>query len=254
MSLAREYTRAFKRNLLHFPTWSPLIDTFEVGDYGAFRQGVFQKLGNIREFGVDPGARTSATKVRFSFSSAGAVVARGGVEATGSGMPQGASATLEIGFQGEEAFFVRTRDLTVMEMPAVDEVAFELVRKRDASGRQWKQAWRVVRKVYIAEDPIILASSERQTSFTLSGSAQAIAEVELGKGSAELAVTSSRGSALEIVGGKGPIAVDLFRVKLGGGARLVSFAPGQSDAEAEEPELELDDDWDEELMDDPEES
>lgn len=254
MSLAKEYTRIFKRNLLHFPTWIPLTDAFEVGDYGAFRNGVFQKLGNIREFGVDPGTRVSATRVRFSYSSAGAVVARGGAEAKGAAAPQGASAKLDIGFQGEEAFFVRTRDLTVMEMPAVDAVAHQLVRKRDASGRKWKQAWRVVRKVYVADDPVILASAEKQTSFSLSGSANAIAQVELGKGSAEIAVTSSRGNTLEIVGGKGPIAIDLFRVKLGGGAGLVSFAPGQSDAQEPELELELDDDWDEALEDDPEES
>jgi hypothetical protein len=49
-------------------------------------------------------------------------------------------------------------------------------------------------------------------------------------------------------------AIDLFRVKLGGGAGLVSFAPGQSDAQEPELELELDDDWDEALEDDPEES
>lgn len=246
MSLAREYSRLFRRNLLHFATWNPLTDAYEVGDFGLFRRGVFQKLGNVREFGVDPGAKPSASKVRFSYTSTGAVEAQTGAAAqTSAG---GATATMSIGFQGSEAFHVRTQDLTVMEMPSVDAVARKLSRKRDGNGRKWNKRWRIVRKVYLAEDPVILASAEKATTFELSGSTDAISQLGLGKGSADISVKSNRGNTLEILGGKGPIAVDLFRVRVGGGAGLVSFSPGQEAEEEAEPEL--DDEWDDDDLDD----
>ena len=250
MSLARSYNRLFKRSLLHYAAWSPLTDAYEVGDYGGFRRGVFQKLGNVREFGVDPKPRPSGATVRFSFTSTGAVVVRTAAGATVDTFAADATqAKLDLSFQGNEGFFIRTKDLTVMEMPSVDAVARQLFRKRDDSGRKWRLGWRVVRKVYVADDPAIFASSERQASFSLTGNSALLQQLELGNASADVAVSSSQASSLEIIGGKGPIALDLFRVPTLGRAGLESFAPG--DGAGDEGEPELDDDWDEDLEDDP---
>lgn len=244
MSLAKHYNVAFKRHLLHFAAWSPLLDAYEVGDYGEFSRGVFQKLGSIREFGVDPGARPGAARVSFSYASTGSTVVRG--EGSGAGHHMGGS--LQLAFEGNDALYVRTQELRVMEMPSVDAVAHQLVRKHDASGRKWSPTWRVVRKVYIATDPVILASTEKQTTFALSGRADAIAGIESGRGSADIEVTSNRANTLQITSGTGPIALDLFRVKLGGHAGLLSFGPEHRDGD--EMEIDLDDDWDGELEDD----
>lgn len=247
MTLARRYNALFKRNLQHFAAWSPLVDSYDVGDYGVFRRGVFQRLGSIREFGVDPGARPSATKVSFSYATTGTTVVSG----AGAGQPavaSRASGALELAFQGSDALYVRAGELRVMEMPSVDAVAHALLRTHDASGRQWRPAWRIVRKVYTATDPVILASTEERTTFALSGSAQALAMLGGGRGSADITVRSNRANTLQITSGTGPIALDLFRVGLGGRAGLVSLAPGrQGEAEVE---LDLDDDWDGELDDD----
>lgn len=253
MRLPRIYNRVMKSRLLHYAAWSPVTDRYEVGDFGAFTHGVFQKLGNIREFGVDPGAKPG-TSTTFEFSSAGMVSVRTKAGAEIDVFPEeSVEAKLELSFTGETSFYIRSAEVSVMEMPAVDAVARKLSRARAADGRQWKNGWRVVRKVYVAKNPAILASSQSNASFVLSGKANALKRLELGHASAEISVSSSKEDAVKIVGGTGAIALDLFRVRLLGGAGLESFGVGREPGLAQtEPrvEAELDDEWSDDVSDD----
>jgi hypothetical protein len=254
MGLARQYNRAFKQQLGHFAAWNPVTDAYAVGDFGGFRDGVFQKLGNIREFGIQPKIQKSATSVGFSFSSTGTKLVRTAAGVTVDTYPPAAvTGTLAVSFSSEYGFFVRTDKLDVQELEAVDAVARQLARTRDSNGRTWKRGWRVVRKVYVATDPVVLGSLESATNFTLAGKVELLQKLEGGKGSLDLQVSSNKASGLQILGGTGPIAFDLFRVRIGGGAGL-SFGIGpdaEPDAEPSEPvELELDDDLSVDELDD----
>jgi hypothetical protein len=243
MSLARQYNNALKQNVLHFAAWNPITDPYEVGDFGAFRQGVFQKLGNIREFRIDPEARAGGTSA-FDYSAAGTRVVRavGGAEVAA--FPAGpVDATLSIEFSGASSVYLKVAKVQQYEMPAVDAVASRLRGRRDPRGRTWKVGWRVVRKVYLAESPVILASSARNTSFTLSARADVLKAVELGQGSLEVAVSASTQDVVKIANGNGPIALDLFRLKLLGGTQLEALPREGTD---------LDDRWPADVEDDSE--
>lgn len=250
MTLAAKYNRILKGKLLHFAAWSPVTDAYEVGDFGALRRGVFQKLGNIREFGVDPDAQAGASATSFDFTSSGSSIVRVAGGATVDVFPnQPLEAKLEITFSSEEAFYIRTSKLNVTEMRSVDQIAQKLKGRRDRDGRRWKLRWRIVRKVYTAANPAILASVEKDTKFTLLGRADALKALELGNASAEIAVASSRQDALKIAGGTGPVAIDLFRVKLLGGAGLEAVE-SEDALESHNVAPELDDDWDPDEDDD----
>lgn len=253
MDLASQYAQLVKSRLLHFAAWSPVTDPYEVGDYGAFRRGIFHKLGNIREFGVEPQARLGRSSVSLSFTSAGTTIVRAVGGARVETFPAAATeGELEITCQGDSCIFIRTGELSVTELVGVDSVADRLVGKRDANGRKWALGWRVIRKVYVAVDPVILVSLERGARFSLRGRADALAAVEAGRGSAEISMSSSKADALQIVGGTGPVAFDLFRVRVGGHAQ-VSFEAGAPPSGPGAPEVgepELDDEWPEEVLDD----
>lgn len=253
MSLARKYNALFKRHLRHFAAWSPVTDRYEVGDFGVFRGGVFQSLGNIREFGVDPQPRAGAAAAKFSYTSSDAVIVRtqAGAEVA-SFTSDPVQAELSISFTGSSNFYIRTAELTVEEMPAADAVAYQLRGRKDANGRKWRLGWRVVRKVYTAQNPAILASLERDTKIQIAGQAKLLQQLEGGSASADISVNSSRSDVLEIMGQTGPVALDLFRVRVTGRAGLVSFAPGEDEDESDVG-LELDDDWTDEAEDDPQE-
>lgn len=253
MDLASYYAQFLRSHLRHFAAWNPITDPYEVGDYGAFRRGLFHKLGNIRELGVEPHVRPGASEVSLAFTSAGATMVRTKCDARVAGSPaQAVEGTLEIDFQGESSVLLRTGRLAVTELVGVDAVAGQLVRARDGLGRRWKLGWRIIRKLYVASDPVILVSSERGARFSLSGRVDALDAFQAGHGAAELSVSCNKADALQIVGGTGPVAFDLFRVRLGGHAR-VSFGnvEGRSDSEAAELGVpELDDEWHEEVFED----
>lgn len=256
MLIPRQFNRIMKSRLFHYAAWSPVTDRYEVGDYGAFTRGVFQRLGNIRELGVDPGVKAGPS-TSFEFSSAGmvAVRTRGGAEVDV--FPdQSVEAELQLQFRGEESFYIRSSSVSVLEMSAVDAVARQLRRARAADGRTWNLGWRVVRKVYVAKDVTILMSASSNASFVLSGKANALRRLELGSASANIAVSSAKEDAIKIVGGTGPIALDLFRVRILGGADLESFGtPVTAPTDLlDEPmlDLELDEEWSDDPDDDDE--
>ncbi|MEM9455023.1 MAG: hypothetical protein AAGF11_12655 [Myxococcota bacterium] len=264
MKLAKEYNTLLKQRLHHYAAWSPITDRYEVGDFGAFRGGVFQKLGNIREFGVDPKPRIGASTVKFSLTSSGAVMVRTQAGAQVDVFPaQPVEAQLSIQFSGQRCTYIRTNALEVTEMPNVDAAAYQLRGHKDPHGRRWKLGWRIVRKVYVADNPVILASAERNVSFSLTGQADALKQLEVGNASAAIDVSSSASDALRIVGGRGPVALDLFKVRVTGRAALDAFdqqggggGGGERESEItarEQSEPEFDYDWQDEPDDDPEE-
>ena len=247
VTLAKRYNKLLKSRLLHYAAWNPVTDGYAVGDFGGFKGGVFQRLGNIAEFGVDPGARPGASTTKFNFTSSGAKIVRTAAGVAVDVFPEGSvEAKLEIDFSGEDGFYIRTGELSVTEMESVDAVAQQLKGRRDANGRRWQLRWRVVRKVYVAINPTILASAEQSVGFTLVGKADALKALELGSASAEISASSTRQDAVQIIGGTGPVALDLFSVRvIGGGANLegVGAEPMIIDAE-------LDTDWPDEPADD----
>jgi hypothetical protein len=253
MVLATTYVRIVRSRLLHFAAWAPVIDRYEVGDYGACRHGVFQKLGNIREFGVEPQARPGTCSVSLSFVSDGANMVRTAGGARVDTFPtQSVDGTLELEFRGDNSVFIRTGKLSGTELVGVDAVAGQLLGRRDADGRAWKRGWRVIRKVYVATNPVILISTERGARFSLSGRVEALAAIEAGEGSAEVSVSSSQADSLQITSGSGPVAFDLFRVRLGGHAQVAFdvVAPPRNSNPEPVGEPELDDEWGDEIDDD----
>lgn len=252
MDLARKYARIIKSQLLHHAAWSPVTDAFEVGDYGVIRRGVFQRLGNVREFGVEPAARTSASSVSLDFTSTGTTMVRTTAGAKVAAFPTRADVQgeLQIGFEADGSVFIRTGRLTVSELTAVGSTATQLLRKRDRIGRKWKLGWRIIRKLYTAEDPVILAASERGARIALRGRADALGRFEAGKGTVGLTVSSKTTASLQILGGRGPVAFDLFKVRLRDRVGLGLELPPAGEPECEP---ELDDEWPDELDDDPDE-
>lgn len=231
MGLAQRYNRTLRRQILHYASWHPVTDPYEVGDYGGFRFGVFQKLGNVREFGVVPKVDIgNSSALDFTSSGMTAVRLEAGVEVKVYSNLN-VEAELKIAFSGSNSMYVKAAQVNVSAMRSVEEVARQL-RKR----KEWDHRWRIVRKVYTAVDPVILVSTERETSFTLSGKADLLKNLELGKGSVQIPVKASSSRVVKVVGGTGPIALDLFRVRVLGSTELEVSEGKEDDDDIDESE------------------
>lgn len=241
MSLARRYNHLLRRHTLHFAAWNPITDTQRVGDYGILDRGVFRKLGHISEFGVDLETE-EGNSASFDFRSAVSSIVR--VEGTAQVQVFGTGsvgAKLRFEFQGKFAAVVKSPQVRVHAMQSIHQVAAQLHGAPD-----WRPRYRVISKVYTGTDATVIASVNNTTGIELSGTADALRQFELG--GATVGVTVGGSHQLALVGKKGPLAIDLFRVSRAG---AVPQLLGAMNVAGDEPDDLIDgsENWDSEADD-----
>jgi len=222
MSLARDLAKVLREQFQMHVAWMPVTTRFSLGDYGQWRDGVFVSLGNIAEFGVTPRVERGR-EIRFHFSSARSSTTHLVANARVPTMPAGdVEAETRISFGSAGSFLLSAGALTSTRISNVAEVA----RRLDDTGR-WHWQYKVVGELFEGEDVLLVATHERDTSVSLRGKANALASLQGGGVGGGLRVNADKRLGLEIVGGKGPVGLGLFRVRLSG-APVIDFYDEQA--------------------------
>src|SRR5689334_20002581 len=106
MGTARKFNKILHSELDVHAAWVPVTNTFALGDYGVFSDGVFVKMGNIAEFGVTF-ATASGAPTRFRFRSDGVRVTKFVAGAEVPAIPQvDLEASIRIEFSTSDSFYV----------------------------------------------------------------------------------------------------------------------------------------------------
>lgn len=226
MGIAAQFSKAMHSQIKAHAAWVPIANSYALGDYGLISDGVFTKLGNIAEFGVtfeveqSPGASMS-----FASDATRLVKLVGGAEVDA--LPQAPiEAKLRIEFGGKNAFVAKADAITVAGIANVAQVATRL-----AKTQGWKRRHRVVRELWTARGGVIALSGDDHAALELSGRADALKLVELGKVEAGVTVSSEHHVGYSSVGQTGVVGLSLFRLRtFGDGARLL----GPEDVEVED--------------------
>lgn len=226
MGTPAKLNKIMKRELVANVAWIPIANTFALGDYGLFQGGVFQKLGNIAEYGVE-GTPVDSPDVSLDFASSSTKVARfvGGMGVNV--IPQGvtdAEAEIRFGFEKERSFLLKAATVHVEETQDVQRIANEL-----AAQDAWRHKWWVVRKTFRAHDAAVYSTLTANTTLTVHGRADALKAFEIGDVRLGVDVSTDKELGLEFTGAEGVVALNLFRVRAHGGPRLLGRAAG-SDA------------------------
>lgn len=252
MSIARALAKALRDQFQMHVAWMPVTTRFSLGDYGQWRDGVFAPLGNIAEFGVTPRIE-AGREIRLSFASARASTTHIAAGARVPALPAGdVEAETQIEFGGAESILLSAGKLTSTRIANIAEVA----RRLDDTGR-WRWQYKVVGELFVGEDVLLVATTERDTTVSLRGRAGALAGLG-GGGSGGLRVSSNKRLGLEIVGGHGPLGLGLFRVRLSG-VPVIDFYDDEGaaklfvDRQGRVAEVAEEDDWSESPPDDLEE-
>lgn len=236
---AKRFNRILQNEIRIHAAWLPVTNAFQVGDYGLISGGVFQKMGNIREFAVDwlsePGP-----PITLDFSSQGTRMTRFVGDAEVQTLPdQGVDAKVEIIFEKEDSFLLKAR-LNLDQMKNLAQVALALSR---ASG--WNKRYRVVNASYTGQDCLIISTREANSKVELSGKANALKQLDLGAINVGVGIQSSKQLGLEIAGDSGVVGLGLFKLGRSGTPKILA------DAETgEEVEIEVQEDWDADPEDD----
>lgn len=222
MSLARDLAKILRDQFQMHVAWMPVTTRFSLGDYGQWRDGVFVSLGNIAEFGVTPRVETGRA-ISFNFSSVRASTTHIVAGARVPTMPAGdVEAETRISFGQAGSFLINAGKLTSTRISNIAEVA----RRLDDTGR-WRWQYKIVGELFMGEDVLLVATTERDTNVSLRGRANALAGLQGGGVGGRLQVSADKRLGLEIVGGAGPVGLGLFRVRISG-APVVDFYDEQA--------------------------
>jgi hypothetical protein len=207
MGIPNQFNDIIQKHLNVSAAWLPITNNFTLGDYGIISDGVFTKMGNIREFGV---SFTQATgpDASIDFTSANTTVVKFAAGAQVNVIPSGAiDAKITFKFESEKSFLVKAPVIKITEIQNVNQVATGL---RDA--KNWERKWKVVYQVYNALDPVIISTIAAGTEVTFSGDTQALQSLRVGNASVEVGTNKELG--LKVLGKAGIIGLGLFKLKL----------------------------------------
>jgi hypothetical protein len=236
MGLAANFSKHLHEEVGAHAAWLPVANSFQLGDYGLISDGVFNSMGNIREFGVDVDGVASDT-VKLDFKSEGTRLVSLVGDAEVDALPDSPiEASLRIEFSNTDSYYAKAAQASVQEIPNLRQVA-----ERLAKADGWKRKYRVVRATVKGEDCVIVTSKANNASLELKGNADALKQVGLGAIAAGVTVSSEKDVGLSIVGDTGVVGLRLFKLKLWGDDAKLLGPEGEVEIEEhEDDELEND--------------
>ena len=231
MGIPNQFNDIIQKHLNVFAAWIPIVNKYSLGDYGIFSDGVFSKLGNIKEDFQISFTEGSGNEASIDFTSSASNVKKFNAGAQVDVIPAAAvNAKVEVGFQNEKSFMVKSPVITVVTIENVNSVAMQL----KATGK-WDGKWKVVHQVYSAQDAVIVSTISPNTTLTFGGDVNALEKLKLGN--LGVNISSDKELGLNIQGKSGVIGLGLFRIKTGifGGSKTQIL--GEAIGEESEEEI-----------------
>lgn len=209
MGLPKQFNDVIESQLNIFAAWLPITNTYQLGDYGIIADGVFAKMGNIKEFDIDF-TTGKAPDAKLDFTSDRTHVTNFAAGAQVDVIPEGAiDAKVTFKFENEKSFLVKAPTINVNTIENVNEVGTKLI-----GNSKWELRFKVVYQTYFAIDAAIMSTIDAGTEITFNGDAKALQQLSVG--SASVAFNSSSKLGLNVQGAAGIIGLGLFQIKRGG--------------------------------------
>jgi hypothetical protein len=233
MGLPKQFNDIIEGQLNIFAAWLPITNTFQLGDYGIIADGVFAKMGNIKEFGIDF-TQGEGKEAKIDFTSDSTHVTNFAAGAQVDVIPEGAiDAKVTFKFDKEKSFIVKAPSINVSTIENVNEVGTKLI-----GISKWEKRFKVVYQTYFAKDAAIMSTIDAGTEISFTGDAKALQQLSVG--SASVGFNSSSKLGLDLQGAEGIIGLGLFQIKRGGFLGTGSKQVEILDDEAEPLEIETD--------------
>lgn len=212
MGLPNQFNDIIQKDLNVQAAWLPILQNYSLGDYGVMSDGVFTKLGNIKEFNISFEQSTGPNAaINYKSDISNITKFAGGAEVKA--IPATAiDAKVTLKFNKEKSILIKSPAIKVTAMGNVQQVANQL---KNADG--WRKKFKVVFETYHAEDAVVMSTLEAGTEISFTGSAPALESLDLGKADVSFSVEGNKKIGLDIQGKAGVIGLGLFKLKLFGG-------------------------------------
>lgn len=214
--MPEKYDRRLKDNLDLRAVWLPGTE-IAVGDVLEHKDGVFRPISNLQKFKVRFTMKALSRKTSLSFQSKGVswTVVQVGAKIDPLNLDAKAEAEVKLEFKKEDAYFIRTPELTGVGIPDLISVGRALRDNPEWDYNGYFIAW----QVYWAREFAFLASKSKKSSIKFSGGGKAIQNFLTVGASAGVHKVAASGVIIEMVGAGGPVAMRVRRVKKNGKLR-----------------------------------
>lgn len=212
-TIAAIYTKALHDHFRPmYANWQP-GSPMELGDYGLITNHIFNRIGNIRDEGLDFEVRqdTSADQYEFTSSSETEFVFTAAGSGSGGGVGS-VKAGLEIKFSRANSVFFNAAGCRINSIRNIKALGDELIR-RDEQGR-WKRHFAVVTSLVEAGATTIVVAGSSNASISLEAKAEGVQEIDLADAALELGLKRQKNVAFKVVTAQGMLPLlGLMQVK-----------------------------------------
>lgn len=226
MGLATSFNSAIRDNLAAYSAWMPIVNTFQIGEFGVFKEGVFQSLGNVKDKYPDINLKVESGKAAdIDFTSSGTKTFR--LDASGKAVDSfaqlgNAEASLKIVFERENSSVIKAKfsrwSLRIFR-------TLHLFLQKE----NWRNKFSVVSKVYSGEKCVIICSREAGTEVELKASADILKQIEAGQVQGGVEFKSNKESAFNAIGESGVVALGLFKLNIFNTVKVLDGEPPKFD-------------------------
>jgi hypothetical protein len=208
MGLADDLNRALHDNLKCHVAWLPISNTFDLGDYGVIANGVFTKVGNVRELGATFEVDESPA-AKLDFASADTRTTHLVASAEVDIIPEGAiDAKTKLSFPRATSFLLRAADVRLRAVRTVGTLLSTIAKHKD-----WRVSYKLVWQTWVARNAALLSTRTAGTEVTVTGDVPALRRFHLGDVSADLRLASNQELGLSLVGASGVIGLGLVKLR-----------------------------------------
>jgi hypothetical protein len=209
MGLAKDFNKIIESQLNIFAAWLPVTNTYQLGDYGIIADGIFEKMGNIKEFGIEIEQQTG-NESKIDFTSASVRIINFAAGAQVDVIPEGAiDAKVTFKFEKEKSFLIKSPSINVSVLANVNVVGEKL-----KVHPNWQLRFKVVYQTYFAKKAVIMSTVDSGTEISFTGDVKALQNLNVG--SVSVGYHSSRKLGLDLKGKDGTIGLGLFQIVKGG--------------------------------------
>lgn len=220
MSVAAQLEDIMHQQLKVHAAWLPITSPYNLGDYGLIADGVFQKIGNVKDdFNLTFNEQAGQdAELNFVSASTTLIDAKTGAE-IGLNPQIEIKAGVTFRFNKERSIMIKAPVINVTVISNVNQLA-KALRKLPSS--DWKNRFKVVFQVYKATNPLIISTIDAGTEITFSGEGNLPEQFNVGQADVSFSLKTNKKLGLEVKGKCGIIALGLFKLKLLGGVNVLA--------------------------------
>lgn len=197
----KTYLKAIEKNIKAFAgNWLPGTPR-QLGDYGTYKNGIFERIGNINDLDISFDVVGDDLEDKYSFTSGATLDFTGAAAATAGAAA--VKASVSISFSKSDMVYFNAIGCKTTGVGNIDKME-EAIRAGDKADKfKWKNSYHVITSLVTSSQTVVAISTSNSASISFAAKSPEIARVNLADASCDLALAGSKDVGFSVDAEKG---------------------------------------------------